>query len=328
MHKRVFHYIVKPVESADILFTVNRAVEHSRVVRANHLFENEKLIRLENQLEWYRWRERFVSESSGGVASSMFHGLISSFNQGAGFGALVTIVELLEQHARKTPEGYLVDADIFSTLIENNHVASKALDVFASINTMMTRGLALESFPVRKIYTMIFGMIEELEPFAGLKHQKLLLSDPKPAFLEHHGLFNIESLRSVIRELVLNACKYSLPDTDIVMMLDVSEKRLRISVLSTPAPDEEGRRGIPVEYENLVFEPFFRLRKTVQESYGTLDFGLGLTLVEKAVQAHKGVVSIGTVKDHSALSRGSVDQAIERVSAVVTLPLADAPKSP
>ncbi|MCB1319354.1 MAG: ATP-binding protein, partial [Leptospiraceae bacterium] len=88
--------------------------------------------------------------------------------------------------------------------------------------------------------------------------------------------------------------------------------KLFLSVMNHPHENTEVV-GIPPEYENLVFEPFFRINRTVQEMYDTLDSGLGLTLVQKIVNNHNGSVSLFNINDH-------VDEGI-RVNAEIQLPL-------
>ena len=40
----------------------------------------------------------------------------------------------------------------------------------------------------------------------------------------------------------------------------------------------------------------------IQDQYNTLEFGLGLTVVEKIIQKHNGTVSISNVMDHTDLT--------------------------
>ncbi len=107
----------------------------------------------------------------------------------------------------------------------------------------------------------------------------------------------MDQFRKVVNELFLNAYKYSKIESSILVIMDIENDKLRVSIANSPGKDEKNRFGIPVEFENIIFEPFFRLRKTVQEEYNTLDFGLGLTLVEKIVLAHGGTIGVSTVTD-------------------------------
>ena len=79
--------------------------------------------------------------------------------------------------------------------------------------------------------------------------------------------------------------------------------------------------GIPVEYENMIFEPFCRLVKTVQEDYHTLEFGLGLTMAEKTIKAHKGKIRLYNIKDYSFIKDHTSKVSEIKVCAVISIPL-------
>jgi signal transduction histidine kinase len=88
--------------------------------------------------------------------------------------------------------------------------------------------------------------------------------------------------------------------------------------LSEPEKGSEGILGVPPEYEKIVFEPFYRLSKLVYEQFKTLDFGLGLTLIEKIIIKHGGDVVLKNIIDHSDIKR----EPLFKVSLTITLPLA------
>ena len=54
-----------------------------------------------------------------------------------------------------------------------------------------------------------------------------------------------------------------------------------ISILNEPKSKSDGIIGIPQSFERIIYEPFYRIFKTVDDRYKTLDMGLGLSLVEK-----------------------------------------------
>ncbi len=68
-----------------------------------------------------------------------------------------------------------------------------------------------------------------------------------------------------------------------------------------PVRNSKGFEGIPFEYENLVFEPFFRLSEFTLEQFNTLDYGLGLTIVEKIIMKLGGKISVSNIVDYSNL---------------------------
>ena len=92
---------------------------------------------------------------------------------------------------------------------------------------------------------------------------------------------------------------------------------IAISMINEPEKSDEGIVGIPVEYGKVVFEPFYRLSKIVFEQYSTLDFGLGLTLIEKIVNKHGGEVYAENLIDHTDLKR----EPQTKVNLTITLPI-------
>ena len=78
---------------------------------------------------------------------------------------------------------------------------------------------------------------------------------------------------------------------------------LRISVINDPQKTSDGVVGIPEEYEKVIFEPFYRLSKLVYERYNTLDFGIGLTFVEKIVTRHGGEIFAENIIDYSDVTK-------------------------
>jgi len=81
----------------------------------------------------------------------------------------------------------------------------------------------------------------------------------------------------------------------------VEEDYLTTVVINHPAVIKDDVVGIPIEYENIVFEPFFRISKVLYENYDSLDYGLGLTLTEKIIKTHNGKIAISNVMDHSSI---------------------------
>jgi signal transduction histidine kinase len=93
-----------------------------------------------------------------------------------------------------------------------------------------------------------------------------------------------EQLRTVLRNLLENAVKYSLPDS----------RAIRVSVSSngsgaTVRVADDGI-GIPGVDAERIFEPFFRVdRSRSKESGG---YGLGLSICKRVMEAHGGRIAV------------------------------------
>jgi signal transduction histidine kinase len=91
---------------------------------------------------------------------------------------------------------------------------------------------------------------------------------------------DVDGIRSVLRNLLGNALKYSLPDSrPVELSAQRSGDALVVSVL------DDGP-GIPPEDLARVFEPFFRVDRSRSRKTG--GYGLGLSICRRIVEAHGG----------------------------------------
>ena len=91
---------------------------------------------------------------------------------------------------------------------------------------------------------------------------------------------NEELLFTALRNIVLNACKYSKNQRAIIL-LRANEKNIRAAVKNKGA-------GIPShEFEN-IFQPFYR----IEEDRTAGGFGLGLSLAKRIIKLHNGEISL------------------------------------
>jgi signal transduction histidine kinase len=93
-----------------------------------------------------------------------------------------------------------------------------------------------------------------------------------------------ERLRTVFRNLLENAVKYSLPESRPVE-LSATQDGDRVIVRVT----DDGP-GIPEDDKTNLFEPFFRVDRS--RSKKTAGYGLGLSISKRIVEAHGGVIGV------------------------------------
>jgi len=92
-----------------------------------------------------------------------------------------------------------------------------------------------------------------------------------------------EQLRTVMRNLLENAMKYSLTDSKAILVtLEARDDGVQVRVT------DDGI-GVPREDAERIFEPFFRVdRSRSKESGG---YGLGLSICKRVMEAHGGEVT-------------------------------------
>jgi len=303
MRKGVYDYVIKPARSAEMLYKLERA----------------KVVRLENQLEWFKWSDKIIQRDYDRVDRTLFASLHMSFNQGAGFGALLTLISLISTSAKREGDTYSIDANLFNLINENAKMAERALNVFSDINNIICNELKREAVSLADLYAFIQLVIRERGEAAAIKGHTIRLSEMKSWSGSDTVLIDSGNLYKAIAELLVNALKFSEPRSDIFVILDYHRtESVTISIINRPGANERGIEGIPAEYENLVFEPFFRLVSSTYEQYNTLDYGLGLTLVEKILKRHDGSVTVSNIMDHTDITRDPV----VKVNFTIALPIA------
>lgn len=110
-------------------------------------------------------------------------------------------------------------------------------------------------------------------------------------------------LYRLVFNLVENALRYSRPGTAVSVSIDEEANRVLLRVRDRGA-------GVPVQYKESIFQPFFRVDKSRSREYGGV--GLGLSLVWEIAALHGGTVEVeestneGTVM-LVTLSKGSLE---------------------
>lgn len=94
---------------------------------------------------------------------------------------------------------------------------------------------------------------------------------------------NAELLFSAIKNIVSNACKYSLNKIAKVK-LSVRQAGIIVSV-------EDNGKGIPENELKNIFQPFYR----TEDSRTIIGFGVGLPLVNRIIKLHKGQIKVNSV---------------------------------
>lgn len=93
---------------------------------------------------------------------------------------------------------------------------------------------------------------------------------------------NENLIQSAIENLITNAIKYS-GSNKIDIILSETNSKIQISV-------KDYGIGIKQEYQNKIFEKFYRIDKARSRKNG--GSGLGLAIVKNIVELHNGTISI------------------------------------
>jgi signal transduction histidine kinase len=105
-----------------------------------------------------------------------------------------------------------------------------------------------------------------------------------------------EALRQMMRNLIVNALKYNRKGGAIHVSASRSADSRHNVFLELWVHDEGD--GIPVDEQERIFEPFFRLPRS--RAAGIPGTGLGLYLVKQIAKEHRGTVTIESAAGHGS----------------------------
>jgi len=193
--------------------------------------------------------------------------------------------------ARHEDNHYLIDEELFNLLASNQHMAEKAMKGFSKVERIMLNKIKTEMISLSKLYSLINKIRDDQKKNASVRNHTILINSLEGRSMRFKTAISKRFFQEAINELLINAMKFSDPDSIIEISFKTTEDLITISIINNPEVASKVR-GIPEDYSDLVFEPFFRILNFVKEDYKTLDFGLGLTMVKDIILKHGGEISI------------------------------------
>lgn len=317
MRSGIFDYIIKPVSPDEILLKVERACQVAEMNKINQITRHEKVLRIEQQLEWYKWVERESGNYSTENEQSLFTNLHRSFCQGTSFGAQMSILDMILGNIKCDDETCHIDKRYINILSDTHTMVKKAIDNFSELANLIENDIKIEQISCASLYDLIKESVNNLRRFEEVNNHSIILSDKQDYYNSKYLKLNIPLINKLVHEILINAMKFSTNNTRILVLFSTDETTLKISVINEPAEVPNTPLGIPTEYENIVFEPFYRISHVVFEQYQTLDFGLGLSLTEQIMKRHGGTISLFNITDNSDLKTGPV----KKVNCLLEFPL-------
>ncbi|HNW28585.1 MAG TPA: PAS domain S-box protein [Spirochaetota bacterium] len=310
-------------ETSHFIITAEDITEAKRqkiaLDQAKQILDSASQEFMNREIDWKEWKEKMMERNVSRTDKSLFKNIHNSFTQGAGFGTLVTLIDMMTSSAKKSEEGFLVDSQIIELIQNNVNLIKDAFKTFTSIDWIISNDFDLQKISLIELYENVKVVISKVDEYSKFNNNRIIINDFNYRYKDLFVNLNKDYFSKALYEVLINAMKFSKRNSFITVFVNVSGKDAVISVINDPEKSEEGTIGIPVEYEKVVFEPFYRLTKFVHEQYNTLEFGLGLTLVEKIVNKHGGEVFARNIVDHSDSRRESQ----VKVNVSLSIPLAD-----
>ena len=295
MKMGVTDYVVKPIDPEVFQRVIIKSLNYLYLKDAEKDLSLHSGEKIKAQLDWLNYKEEIrVSEREYSETKSIHH-LVSSLSQGAGFGSLLSMIDVMYVMKEDKGDYYSIDKEIVDSLFQNYEYCTKQIEGLNSITEILNSKFKLEIIDSASIIEAIPGMFTNILPF--LEKKKLRITYPEVKI--NCSLYvNMEKLSLLIEELVINAYKYSQHNTVINIFTNVKEGYFWLSIINVVPEDPYG--GIPKEYERMVVEPFFRLLPG-DESIAKVEkfsFGLGLCVADNITRKHNGTFIIHEVKNH------------------------------
>lgn len=305
MKEGVHDYILKPINKTEINNKIMAALELSQLRRIEKSLVKEREIRVNQQLANRQVIEKIMTRDYDKFDKELFTNLKTSFSQGSGFGGLVTLISLLSSQAKRKDDSYIISADLMDLVVHNAKMSQNALDFFGEIEAILTEKFTPVKINGIKLKSILKKIAADLKSVAEINKHSIIFSDQLKTLEKYDFEIYEDLFAKAVKELFMNTLKFSEPNSNILVFCTIqsTEGNLVISFLNKPSKNDITTIGVPDEYSKIVFEPFFRLVRTVREEYNTLDFGLGLTMVEKVIRKHSGRVEVRNIEDHLEIGK-------------------------
>ncbi|MDX1957388.1 MAG: response regulator [Leptospiraceae bacterium] len=299
MREGIYDYLVKGFQVEELTGRVSSAFEIAEFRKIQKTLDKEREIRIESQLNWNLWKETLIKKDTDKTEANLIGNLNHSLIQGAGIGLTTSLIGMVKEGTKPNDDStYIVDKEILDMLFDNADSAKELTMMLGEIDYVINNVLPLKKESPKFLEGFLNQISNELKPLAELKNQSIKIGTNAGLSLSNVSLaINEEYLKHAFQEILINAFKFSLKDSSIYVLTEVHKQTLNLNFLSAPEAQLD-ILGIREEYQNLIFEPFFRIARTVQEHYGTLDFGLGLCNVQKIVHRHSAKIRAYNLKNY------------------------------
>lgn len=303
MKEHVQEYLIKPVIPSELLSRIKYQLSNKEDSYVYSDYEREKIISLEKLLEWYSYKNTRIKKgdlNTNELHKNLFYGLRTSLAQGAGFGVLSQLIDIIKAMPKTDNGGVILDLDILNILEENAIYSKKVLDRFAEIEDVIFDRVEIDDVSPLKLYNEMLKLKEEVNPLLLLKDQVLLIPEYNASKLSSKLIkWNPLYFKKIIYELLLNAMRFSKHSSRIFFLFNFDSEGIYLSTINSYAEEEFAKKGISNDYLELIFEPFFRITKNIYEKHGSLDFGIGLSFVKQTIEKFGGTITALNLVDHT-----------------------------
>ncbi len=310
----VWAYLEKQDGEEMLLESVHEAIDfHFKRMSQFHLFKADEED-LTGEIEWLLWKDYHRNTEQLSLGKNILNNVTHSTSQGLGLGSLLIQLDLAEYFMKEEGEEYLVPIEVMNSILENKRILREWTEKLEKIRCLFHLKIVKEKISSRKIMERISETIQKLAEVSDIKKNHIIFIDKTSNF---SVLSSLEFVDFTIRELLINALKFSPQDSKIHILVHSKDDHFCIDILNDIEAYGGGISGIPEQFSSLVFEPFSKLNHNYDERFFAVDFGLGigLNLASHLATRAGGELTIKEVMDHSGEKR------LRRISAEIRLPI-------
>lgn len=294
---QVFEILTKPLVETELIGKLKHSSSLYQEKKRHLSFVGETEEKMRNELEWLIWKEHNKLADKVYLGKTLIANLKNSLLQGMGLGSLVSLIELLELQRNTEGDKTIVPSKTLDRIFKSITNIHSWLDNVENIRRGYENNYSQEEISEQEFISTLNDTLREMEPFRKIKNHKIVKGSfdvPKTV------VFNKKVLGLVFREFLMNAFKYSPPETKIHLALFKARNSLSMVLMNDIQKMDGGVTGIPEEMENEVFEPFVRLNNVFDERYFGEEFsmGTGLSIVQIATYQVGGKVFLYEVMDY------------------------------
>jgi len=293
----VYDYLIKPINLDLFKVSLQKALEYRYLIDIERNLLKEESKELRDHLEWLNYKESARKNSGANTENASIFNLKTTLSQGSGFGAMATLIDTISQTSKRTEDGQVsIDGELFALLEENNNHTKSMLRGLDKAVEILELQVNLSKHNSSELIEKISSLILHFEK---ISKQKSITLKPPIFKSDYKLLLDIDLIFLALKEIILNALKYSPNNSYIDTFITVIDGYFCLSVKNKLKNDLYS--NIPQELQKQLTLPFFRFHPPVEDVHGEEPFslGLGLTMVEYIANKHNGMFFIRNAKDHT-----------------------------
>ncbi|MCG6151854.1 sensor histidine kinase [Leptospira bandrabouensis] len=300
----VYDFIQTPVDQDHLKFTLDRSFLYLSTKLKSQFINDAENNLYKRMVEIFDWKKSISNKENENIAADIIHQMNINLFQGSGIGTLMSVVSILISKSKldQDEKNYSIPKPVMDLLSENYEAAKSMFDSMSVSQSIIDdqEQVNKKESPT-KLLPIIERELDFLNEALSIKNQKINLSQIPISATGKKIRLDETKISYAIREVLINAIKYSKDQDIIYLLFFQKENFLELKVINPAYQNDDGSSGIPEKFESLVFEPFFRISSVVDDSYAKFEqfrFGLGLPLVKKIMDQHLANVQIYNIENN------------------------------